>query len=107
MLKEDEAMAKRLVDYLDGERKKTEVTKKMIEFAKKEGYEVESKSTLDAEDLEQAAGGINFDDLYKIAKPFIDVGFDKAKQVLTGGDQQQTQQQQQGQYYPGGGSYYY
>jgi hypothetical protein len=57
MLKGDKDMVKRLAAYLGGTKDEQEIIKKTNEFAKKEGYELEAKQSLDVEDLANVSGG--------------------------------------------------
>ena len=98
MIKGDKEMAKRLADYLGDEKDQAKATKKTIEFAKKEGYELEFKVTLDSDELSNASGGAtgwsqqNTDTLLQGFFSALGIGL----QALGQNKQSQQQQWQQG-----------
>lgn len=53
LIEKDENMTKRLAEYLNGETDQKIVGQKVMEFAKKEGYEI----TLSDDDLANVSGG--------------------------------------------------
>ena len=63
VLKGDQEMAKRLANYLGDTKDEKEIAKKTIEFAKEEGYEIETKQSLGVDDLENVSGGFGPKDL--------------------------------------------
>lgn len=65
MIKQDQEMAKRLANYLGDTKDEKEIAKKTIEFAKEEGYEIETKQSLGVDDLENVSGGFKPEDLTK------------------------------------------
>lgn len=65
ILKKDKDLNSKFTDYLGDTKDGKEVDKKIIEFAKKEGYEIETKQTLDMDDMENISGGASFTRIWR------------------------------------------